>query len=98
MKIRIELDVEVDESKLEEMSQPQLEKFFHILMCDAFGEFAHGRCEGHEEEYVAKRYPEDNEGYSWLDRKEKVKQVKMRNGVASAVRRAVFNNLRIVRN
>ena len=27
------------------------------LLSDAFGEFRAARCEGHEEDYVAKRYP-----------------------------------------
>lgn len=58
------------------------------LMCDAFSEFATRRYPA--EDYVASRYPA-SEGYDWLNRPEKIKEVHLRCVLAKKLHHAVFD-------
>jgi hypothetical protein len=64
-------------------------KQLQTLMCDAFGEFASRRFPA--EQYVDERYPVTNEGYSWLNRPEKIKEVQSRIVLAKKLHHAVFD-------
>lgn len=58
------------------------------LMCDAFGEFATRRYPA--EQYVDDRYPPTAD-YNWLNRSEKIEEVRMRIDLSKKLHHAVFD-------
>lgn len=62
-----------------------------LLMCDAFSEFATRRWP--PDDYVDSRYPVTNEGYSWVNRPEKVAQVKRRVALAQKLHHGAFSHV-----
>lgn len=84
MKVTIHLELTVDEDELG-VEQIDLPGKIRYLCGDAFAEFQHPRRNA--EEYVAKRYPQ-SEGYAWLNRENKVREVAARVELAQRLHNA----------
>ncbi len=61
------------------------------LFADALGEFASHRYP--PEQYIEERYPSTNEGYNWLDRKQKLEQVQRRVVLARKLHNAALTHV-----
>jgi hypothetical protein len=81
-KITLTLDDELTEKECDDLRQ---------LLADAFGEFATRRWP--PDDYVESRYPSTNEGYSWLNRPEKIEQVMRRVVLAQKLHKAAFGHV-----
>jgi len=77
-KIRVTIDIDSESDESEVMS----------ILLDALSEFKGNRGDGNAQSYVAKRYP-TTEGYAWLNREEKIREVSRRCETAMQLRNKV---------
>lgn len=83
-KVTLKLEIVVDDDLVGPEGALRLEQL-RYLFAHAFAEFQRPRRDA--EAYVAKRYPE-SEGYKWLDRGKKTREVETRVKLAEMLRNA----------